>query len=339
MRVARLEPLLHGLRDRARAVRAGDRRASPSRQRRSCTAAIRRRSSAPWAPVWRPRSASTSRPGGWTRQPTRSPPAFAPGDVRLTTREQRGRPLLRPLRRPARGRARPLRAGPDGRHRGHVLRPRHLARPARVAVALLGEHGRSLAGILGAHIAEVREAFPEQLDDVSLEQFVRAANLVEPSLIRVEADEVTYNLHIFLRFELELALVRGELAVDDLPAAWNERMRTLVGIVPPDDGVRRAAGRPLVGRADRLLPDLHARQRSTRRSSSRPSSASSARSPRSCEPGSTTACSAGCASTCTAAARSSRPSRSRATRPARRSGTRRFMRYLRAKYGELYELG
>jgi carboxypeptidase Taq len=66
---------------------------------------------------------------------------------------------------------------------------------------------------------------------------VRAANLVEPSLIRVEADEVTYHLHIFLRFELELALVRGDLTVDDLPGAWNERMRTLVGIDPPDDGV------------------------------------------------------------------------------------------------------
>ncbi|MDX6631297.1 MAG: carboxypeptidase Taq, partial [Gaiellales bacterium] len=87
------------------------------------------------------------------------------------------------------------------------------------------------------HLAEVREAFPDQLSDVSLNQFVRAANLVEPSLIRVEADEVTYHLHVFLRFELELALVRGDLAVDDLPAAWNERMGSLVGIAPPDDGV------------------------------------------------------------------------------------------------------
>jgi carboxypeptidase Taq len=87
------------------------------------------------------------------------------------------------------------------------------------------------------HLTEVREAFPAQLSDVSLDQFVRAANLVEPSLIRVEADEVTYHLHVFLRFELELALVRGELAVEDLPAAWNERTRTLVGITPPDDGV------------------------------------------------------------------------------------------------------
>jgi carboxypeptidase Taq len=87
------------------------------------------------------------------------------------------------------------------------------------------------------HLAEVREAFPDQLNDVALDQFVRAANLVEPSLIRVEADEVTYHLHVFLRFELELALVRGDLAVGDAPAAWNERMRSMVGITPSDDAV------------------------------------------------------------------------------------------------------
>ncbi len=61
------------------------------------------------------------------------------------------------------------------------------------------------------HLGEVKAAFPAQLGDVSLDQFVRAANLVEPSLIRVEADEVTYHLHVFLRFELELALMRGDL--------------------------------------------------------------------------------------------------------------------------------
>ena len=62
------------------------------------------------------------------------------------------------------------------------------------------------------HLTEVKDTFPDQLADVSLDAFVRAANLVEPSLIRVEADEVTYHLHVFLRFELELALVRGDLA-------------------------------------------------------------------------------------------------------------------------------
>jgi carboxypeptidase Taq len=63
----------------------------------------------------------------------------------------------------------------------------------------------------------------------------RAANRVEPSLIRVEADEVTYDLHVALRFDLERALVRGDLAVADLPGAWSERMMKSLGIEVPDD--------------------------------------------------------------------------------------------------------
>ncbi len=77
------------------------------------------------------------------------------------------------------------------------------------------------------------------LADVNLEDFHRAVNAVGPSLIRVEADEVTYNLHIQIRFELELALFRGELEVDDLPEAWNAKYRAYLGITPPNykDGV------------------------------------------------------------------------------------------------------
>jgi carboxypeptidase Taq len=59
-------------------------------------------------------------------------------------------------------------------------------------------------------------------------------NRVQPSLIRVEADEATYNLHVMLRVELELALVEGTLAVADLPDAWNTRMRDYLGLTPPD---------------------------------------------------------------------------------------------------------
>ena len=80
------------------------------------------------------------------------------------------------------------------------------------------------------------------------------------SLIRVEADEATYNLHIVLRFELELALVDGTLAVADLPHAWNEGMHRLLGLDVPGRRPGRAPGRPLGRRAARLLPDLHARQ-------------------------------------------------------------------------------
>jgi carboxypeptidase Taq len=81
----------------------------------------------------------------------------------------------------------------------------------------------------------LQKAFPGPLGGVDLETFYRAVNKVEPSLIRVEADEATYNLHIMLRFELELALMEGRLAVADLPAAWNERVQEFLGLTPPDD--------------------------------------------------------------------------------------------------------
>lgn len=85
----------------------------------------------------------------------------------------------------------------------------------------------------------LREVFPQQLADVPEAAFVRAVNTVTPSYIRVEADEVTYNLHIILRFDLETALLHGRLQVDDLPEAWNAKMEELLGITPETaaDGV------------------------------------------------------------------------------------------------------
>ena len=85
------------------------------------------------------------------------------------------------------------------------------------------------------HFPALVEVFPEAMQGVSLDAFHLAINAVQPSPIRVEADEVTYNLHILLRFELERDLMGGALEVDDLPAAWNERMRTFVGVAPKDD--------------------------------------------------------------------------------------------------------
>ena len=82
---------------------------------------------------------------------------------------------------------------------------------------------------------QLESMFPEPLAGVGLTEFYRGINVVEPSLIRVEADEVTYNLHILARFELEKRLLGGELAVPDLPGAWNEQYRDLLGIVVPDD--------------------------------------------------------------------------------------------------------
>ena len=79
------------------------------------------------------------------------------------------------------------------------------------------------------------EAFPGELDGVEAEGFYRAVNLVRPSLIRVEADQVTYNLHVILRFELEQQIVAGELPLSDLPEAWNAKMREYLGLTVPDD--------------------------------------------------------------------------------------------------------
>jgi carboxypeptidase Taq len=71
---------------------------------------------------------------------------------------------------------------------------------------------------------------------VDVDDVYRHVNRVAPSLIRVEADEVTYNLHIVLRYELELLLINDELPLSEVPGAWNERMKRYLGVVPPDDG-------------------------------------------------------------------------------------------------------
>ncbi|RMF86122.1 MAG: carboxypeptidase M32 [Planctomycetota bacterium] len=80
----------------------------------------------------------------------------------------------------------------------------------------------------------LQQQFPS-LADVSLDDWYFAINNVRPSLIRVEADEVTYGLHIMLRFDLERRMIRNELAVKDVPEAWNAGMQELLGITPPND--------------------------------------------------------------------------------------------------------
>jgi carboxypeptidase Taq len=90
----------------------------------------------------------------------------------------------------------------------------------------------------------VQAAFPDQMAGQSAESLFRAVNKVEPSLIRTEADEVTYDLHIMLRVELEQEMLAGRVAFADLPAIWNERMRAYLGVTPPND----AAG---------VLQDIH----------------------------------------------------------------------------------
>jgi carboxypeptidase Taq len=81
----------------------------------------------------------------------------------------------------------------------------------------------------------VQQAFPAALASVSQDQFYAAINDVQPSLIRVEADEATYNLHIVIRFRIERDLLEGSLAIDDLPSRWNDEYERVLGIRPPDD--------------------------------------------------------------------------------------------------------
>lgn len=81
----------------------------------------------------------------------------------------------------------------------------------------------------------LRQEFPVQVANASPERMTAAVNQVERSYIRVEADEVTYNLHIILRFEIERRLIDGEIQVDELPSVWNEMMGQYLGLTPPND--------------------------------------------------------------------------------------------------------
>lgn len=91
---------------------------------------------------------------------------------------------------------------------------------------------------------ELQNLFPENLGSVPLDVYLRAINRVEPSLIRIEADEVTYGLHIILRFRLERMMLSGDLPLEELPGAWNDMSKRLLGIRPDRD-------------ADGVLQDVH----------------------------------------------------------------------------------
>ena len=86
-----------------------------------------------------------------------------------------------------------------------------------------------------SYFPKAQRMFAAALGSISQDEFYFAINAVRPSLIRVEADEATYNLHIVLRFELELDLLTGNLKPADLPAAWNDQFRKKFGLTPPDD--------------------------------------------------------------------------------------------------------
>lgn len=103
--------------------------------------------------------------------------------------------------------------------------------------------GRSL-GFWEKQYATLQEAFSDQLGNVPLDAFYRAINKVNPSLIRTEADEVTYNLHVMIRFDLALDLLEGTLSVADLPEAWHARYQSDLGVRAPSD-------------VDGVLQDIH----------------------------------------------------------------------------------
>jgi len=103
--------------------------------------------------------------------------------------------------------------------------------------------GRS-RGFWRHYYPKIQQTFPAQLGGVDMDTFYRAINRVQRSLIRTDADEVTYNLHVMIRFDLELALLEGTLAVQDLPAAWHARYQSDLGIQAPSN-------------VDVLLQDVH----------------------------------------------------------------------------------
>src|SRR5215471_261726 len=177
------------------------------------------------------------RPDSWRIDPTEHPFASGPGrdDVRITTNYH-----------------------PDSleslfstmHEYGHGLyshqQPKHLERLPTGGPCSLGIHesqSRLWENLVGRSrpfwqlfYPRLQETYPEQLGDVDLERFYAGIHAVTPSLIRIEADEVTYGMHVMLRFELEQDMVEGRVELRDLPEVWNQKMWDYLGVEVPDDG-------------------------------------------------------------------------------------------------------
>ncbi len=161
--------------------------------------------------------------------------SFHPHDVRVTTRvfEQDFQSCLFSC----------IHEGGHGLYEQGLL-PEHYGTPLGEAVSLgihesqsrLWENSVGRSRPFWQHAFPLaQQLFPQQLGEVEFEKFYLAINSVQPSLIRVEADELTYNLHIMVRFEIELDLIEGRIQVEDLPAIWNEKMHDYLGITPDSD--------------------------------------------------------------------------------------------------------
>ncbi|MDO8493956.1 MAG: carboxypeptidase M32 [Deltaproteobacteria bacterium] len=158
-----------------------------------------------------------------------------PGDVRLTTRydEENFKDCFYSV----------FHEGGHGLYE-QGLAPQHRHTPMGAACSM-GVHesqsrlwenlvGRS-ASFVSYLLPKLKETFPQNFAHVSEEEFYYWVNKVHPSLIRTEADEVTYNLHVILRFELEKGLIRGDFKITELPSLWNEKMKEYLGITPPNN--------------------------------------------------------------------------------------------------------
>ena len=177
------------------------------------------------------------RPDSWRIDPTEHPFASGPGrdDVRITTSYH-----------------------PDSleslfstmHEYGHGLyshqQPEHLERLPTGGPCSLGIHesqSRLWENLVGRSLPfwrlfypRVQETYPEELADVDLDRFYAGVHAVKPGLIRIQADEVTYGMHVMLRFELEQDIVEGRVELRDLPQRWNEKMWDYLGVEVPDDG-------------------------------------------------------------------------------------------------------
>jgi carboxypeptidase Taq len=177
------------------------------------------------------------RPDSWRIDPTEHPFASGQGrdDVRITTNYH-----------------------PDSleslfstmHEYGHGLyshqAPKHLERLPTGGPCSLGIHesqSRLWENLVGRSLPfwrlfypRVRETYPEELAGVDLDRFYAAVHSVRPDLIRIQADEVTYGMHVMLRFELEQDIVEGRVELRDLPQRWNEKMWEYLGVEVPDDG-------------------------------------------------------------------------------------------------------
>jgi len=161
--------------------------------------------------------------------------SFGLGDVRITTRylkDDAGSALFSTMHE----------AGHAMYEQGQAEKYRRHPLSGAASLAIHESQSRLWENIVGRSKAfwsffypSMQMLFPQYLGNVSEYDFYRGINKVEPSLIRVEADEATYNLHIMLRLEIEIGLMEGTMQVEDLPEIWNTRMQDYLGVTPPDD--------------------------------------------------------------------------------------------------------